>query len=177
MFRRGPGSNTCCVFPLVLNAMKDSIKLEIPVYQDVMFLFRFISFTGASTFIPYGEGIRNPNKLTIFLRVIQQLACMAVFFLLLAMSIFEIVQFLLVIWKMKNIGEIIPNIIWMTSFPLAMGAQVFYIVQRPFLLKFFQRWQEIHVLYSDPDDGVLERRTRPRMYIIYLLTYVTLYKS
>lgn len=145
-------------------------KLDIPVYQDVMFLFRFISFTGASTFVPYGEGIRNPSVSTIFLRILQQVACLAVFLLLLAMSMFEVVQFGLVIWKMKNIGEIIPNIIWMTSFPLAMGAQVFYIVQRPTLLKFFQRWQEIHVTYADDQEKVTEIQTRPRMYFIYLLT-------
>lgn len=160
---------SCSALVSVILAMNNS-KLEIPVYQDVMFLFRFISFTGASTFVPYGEGLRNPKKSVIFLRITQQLVCLAVFLLLLAMSVFEIVQFTIVIWKMKNIGEIIPNIIWMTTFPLAMGAQVFYIVQRPILLKFFQRWQEIHNLYSDTNNETTERRTRPRMYVIYLFT-------
>lgn len=148
----------------------ENSKVVIPVYQDVMYLFRFISFTGASIFVPYGEGIQNPTKTTLFLRILQQVACAAVFLLLLGMSVFEIVQFILVIWKMKNIGEIIPNIIWMTSFPLALGAQIFYIVQRPILHKFFQRWQEIHLKYPETSDEIIERRIRPKMYLIYLLT-------
>lgn len=141
-----------------------------------MFLFRFISFTGASTFVPYGEGIRNPRVSVIILKAIQQVVCLAVFLLLLAMSVFEFVQFAILIWKMKNIGEIIPNIIWMLSFPLAMGAQVFYIVQKPKLLQFFQRWEEIHLMY--PETHVIqesERRTRPRMYFVYLLTFVFIF--
>ncbi len=138
-----------------------------------MFLFRFISFTGASTFVPYGEGIRNPRISVILLRSLQQVACLAVFLLLLAMSVFELVQFVILIWKMKNIGEIIPNIIWMLSFPLAMGAQVFYIVQRPKLLAFFQRWEEIHMMYVETHETQSdERQTRPRMYFVYLFTLV-----
>lgn len=148
----------------------ENSKIVIPVYQDVMHLFRFMSYTGASVFVPYGEGIRHPSKSIVFLRVLQQVACAAVFLLLLAMSVFEIVQFVLVIWKMKNIGEIIPNIIWMTSFPLALGAQIFYIVQRPTLQSFFERWQDIHLQYDETNEEIVEQRIRPKMYLIYLLT-------
>jgi hypothetical protein len=155
------------VFPCTMNHSKPNI----PVYQDVMFLFRFISFTGASTFVPYGEGMRNPRISTVLVRILQQITCLAIFLLLLVMSVFEFVQFISVIVKMKNIGEVIPNIIWITSFPLAMGAQAFYIFQRPKLLKFFENWQEIYTMYSESND-VTERQTRPRMYIIYLLTFV-----
>lgn len=84
-------------------------KMDLPVYKDVMFLFQFISYTGASTFVQYGEGKINPGKVTKTLRVLQQVACVAVFLLLLAMSVFEFVQFGLVIWSMDNIGEIIPK--------------------------------------------------------------------
>lgn len=146
------------------------VKIEIPVYQDVMFLFRFISFTGASTFVHYGEEHEHPKTIIIIIRALQQIACLFVFLLLLGMSIFEIVQFITDIWNMKNIGEIIPSIIWMTTFPLAMGAQVFYIVQRPVLIAFFQRWQEIYLTYADPVEKVIERQTRPRMYVVYLFT-------
>lgn len=147
-------------------------KPSIPVYQDVMFLFRFISFTGASTFVPYGEGMRNPRISTVLLRILQQVTCLAIFLLLLGMSVFEIIQFIAVIVKMKNIGEVIPNIIWITSFPLAMGAQVFYTFHRPKLLKFFENWQDIHAMYPESQDNCTERQTRPRMYFIYLLTFV-----
>ncbi|EFX86186.1 hypothetical protein DAPPUDRAFT_98040 [Daphnia pulex] len=138
-------------------------KPNIPVYQDVMFLFRFISFTGASTFVPYGEGMQNPRISTVLVRILQQITCLAIFLLLLAMSVFEFIQFVTVIVKMKNIGEVIPNIIWITSFPLAMGAQAFYIFQRPKLLKFFENWQDIHTMYSESNGHVTERQTRPRM--------------
>lgn len=73
---------------------------------------------------------------------------------------------------MKNIGEIIPNLFWLISFTVVTGVQVFYIVQKPILLKFFQRWQEIYNLYSDPNDPLLARRTRPWMYITFMLTYI-----
>lgn len=137
-----------------------------------MFLFRFISFTGASTFVPYGEGIRSPRIPTVLLRILQQVTCLAIFLLLFAMSVFEIIQFVIVIVKMKNIGEVIPNIIWITSFPLAMGAQVFYTFQKPKLLKFFENWQDIHATYPESQDNCTERQTRPRMYFVYLLTFV-----
>lgn len=76
--------------------------MEIPVYQDVMFLFQFISYTGAHTFVQYGEGISKPSKTIRAIRILQQIASCIVFILLLAMSVFEFVQFGLVIWSMDR---------------------------------------------------------------------------
>lgn len=76
---------------------------KIPVFQDVMFLFQFISYTGASIFIPCGE---NPSRRMRLLHFFQQGACFIVFLLLLIMSILEIYQFINVIWNMDNIGEV-----------------------------------------------------------------------
>jgi len=76
--------------------------MTIPVYQDVMFLFRFISYSGASTFVQYEEGILNPSKMTRAIRIFQKVACCIVFFLLLSMSVFELLQFGLLIWSMDR---------------------------------------------------------------------------
>lgn len=60
----------------------------------------------------------------------------------------------------------------MTSFPLALLAQIFYAIQRSVLIKFFQRWEEMHMLYSvsvDPEERH-KKHSRPRMYFVYLLT-------
>jgi hypothetical protein len=85
---------------------KSGLTNKIPVFQDVMYLFQFISFTGASTFMPCGERIVNLSKGWRILRTFQKGTCFAVFLMLLAMSVFEICQFAVVIWKMDNIGEV-----------------------------------------------------------------------
>ena len=114
---------------LVLNWRRDihvMLDVDIPVYRDVISLFKFISFTGASTFVPFRE--ENEGTVAKLMRGLQRSFCFCIFLLLLSMSLFEIYQFALVVWQMKNIGEIIPNMIWITSFPLAVMAQVFYTV-------------------------------------------------
>lgn len=148
--------------------------LEIPVYQDIMYLLRFISYTGGSTFVLYGEGVQNPTKKILFLRVLQQVTSVVVFFILLVSTIFGIIQLGIMIWKMKNIGDIIPNLMWMSTFQLALGAQIFLHVRKSVLHTFFQRWQEIHMLHSDPStrEKITKQRIRPVLYVVYLVTYV-----
>lgn len=147
-------------------------RQPIPVYQDAMNLLRFISYTGASTFVLYGEGIQNPTKKTLILRLLQQVASMFVFLVFLVVSVLGIFQLIVVVWKMKNIGEIIPNVIWLSTFQLALGTQIFLYLRKSVLRQLFQQWQETYLLYADPSrpnkDNV--QRIRPRMYFIYLGT-------
>lgn len=76
---------------------------KIPAFQEVSFIFKFISYTGASIFIPCGNNSSIKMRL---LRIFQYGACALVFFLLLVMSILEIYQFIDVIWNMDNIEEV-----------------------------------------------------------------------
>ena len=81
--------------------------------QDVLYLFQFISYSGASTLIipagsdsvetaPSSKGIRA-------LRVMQKATCLAIFLLLLGVSVFEIWKFAIVFSKMDNIAEVSLN--------------------------------------------------------------------
>ena len=106
------------------------MDVDIPVYRDVSRLFKFMHYIGALIFLPYSSE-SDGSRLIRWLRTFQSLICFSIFLLLTIMTIFEIYQFALLIWKMKNIAEIIPNIIWLTSFPLAVMAQVFYMVRVP----------------------------------------------
>ena len=68
------------------------------------------------------------------------------------------------------VQKVILNVIWMTSFPLAVMSQIFYTVKRSVLLDFFQNWEDTYLEYADSTDKAIERQIRPRMYYIYLLT-------
>lgn len=105
------------------------MDVDIPVYRDVSRLFNFMYYTGASIFVRSRSTEIRRSPWVRVLRAFQCCICFFVFLLLLGIAVFEIQQFMLLIWKMKNIGEIIPNIIWLTSFPLAIMAQVFYTVR------------------------------------------------
>ena len=88
------------------------------------------------------------------------------------MTVFEFVQFGKVIWDMDSIGEVIPNIIWITSFPLALASQIFYTFNRNSLLCFFERWQEIHCQYEIGRD-YLERGTSwSNMFTFYFMAII-----
>ena len=119
-----------CVNPTVPSKTLITMDVDIPVYRDVSRLFKFMHYIGALIFLPYSSE-SDGSRLIRWLRTFQSLICFSIFLLLTIMTIFEIYQFALLIWKMKNIAEIIPNIIWVTSFPLAVMAQVFYMVRVP----------------------------------------------
>ena len=111
----------------VLTRISTKMDVDIPVYRDVSRLFNFMYYTGVSIYFPYSAD-EGDSVLSRLLRILKCAVCFSIFLLLVSMTAFEIYQFTLLIWAMKNIGEIIPNIIWLTSFPLAVMAQVFYTV-------------------------------------------------
>jgi len=89
--------------------MTQLIVAKSAMLQDVMYLFQFISYTGASTLIiPFcSDSITSqPSKGIRALRVIQKATCLAIFLLLLGVSVFEIWQFAIIVSKMDNIAEV-----------------------------------------------------------------------
>ena len=87
----------------------------------------FMYYTGVSIYFFYNAD-EGDSVLSRLLRILKCATCFSIFLLLVSMTAFEIYQFTLVIWEMKNDDEIIPIIIWLTSFPLAVMAQIFYTV-------------------------------------------------
>jgi len=80
--------------------------------QDVLYLFQFISYSGASTLIiPGSDSVETaPSTKGIrALRVMQKTTCLAIFLLLLGVSFFEIWKFAIVFSKMDNIAEVSLN--------------------------------------------------------------------
>ena len=147
-------------------------RKDLPVVEELISLLKLISYTGALTFVPYGHGTALAPMGKRLLRSIQQLMMTVVFLLLLVMSVFQLAQLALVLWRMNGVGELMPMIIWVTFFPLALMSQMFYTLKRPVLLRFFRRWEEVHFRF----ENVTRHLTRahclpiPRMYLIYFLT-------
>ena len=95
-------------------------RKDLPVVEELISLLKLISYTGALTFVPYGHGTALAPMGKRLLRSIQQLMMTVVFLLLLVMSVFQLAQLALVLWRMNGVGELMPMIIWVTFFPLAL---------------------------------------------------------
>ena len=92
----------------VLTRISTKMDVDIPVYRDVSRLFNFMYYTGVSIYFPYSAD-EGDSVLSRLLRILKCAVCFSIFLLLVSMTAFEIYQFTLLIWAMKNIGEIIPK--------------------------------------------------------------------
>ena len=146
---------------------------QLPASVELFNLFKFISYTGALTFVPYDHGTGASVYRKRILNLIQQLISVCVFLLLLFMSVFEVVQLVLALWNINGVGELMPSIIWATSFPLALTSQIFYSFKRPILFDFLRRWEEIHLRFQQTKAAAVPKMNCflvNRMYIIYFVT-------
>lgn len=113
----------------------------------------------------------SKNNFLIF-KVVRYLLIALSFSLLVAVTLFELVQLLLGIEKAPNIHAIIPNLVWFIPLLLTTIIHMHSLRQRKEFLKFFKDWRqlEIEIAHLNPNCIMCKsKRMHLTMYAIYVI--------
>jgi hypothetical protein len=115
----------------------------------------------------------NENKSVCL--VIRTLSCVFFFIFHFLMMLFQFVQLMICITKMKTVHDIIPNLIWLSGLPLSITTQLRYLLGRRKVLAFFEAWadleKKINIEKNCKDAEPCIKRARFIIFIIYTLLW------